>query len=86
MRIDVTSQDIALGKPGDGEICPIARAIDRATGDLAIVLNTVVHYYSVKGRRVLKLPHSARRFVSRFDNSEPVKPFSFELRKKGGAK
>jgi hypothetical protein len=65
-RIKATSDDgISLN-------CPIAQAIQEATGDDTIRVG--VWYCEGK-----PLPSNAREFITRFDSGDPVEPIEFEL-------
>lgn len=82
--IKVTESHIATGLRGRCMDCPIANAINdtgRAYGSTKVRSTHVdlIHAEGPSGSRHVKLPRSARRFIARFDNGEPVKPFNFFL-------
>ena len=78
MRIEVTQADIRRGRRFSECGCPVARATRRATkwrkpvfvgdGEIAV------------GDQAWGMPRAVSRFVSAFDEGEPVKPFTFTLR------
>ena len=79
MRVTVTADDIAQGTPGSVRSCPIALAIDRATGNNGPL-------WKVDGECAYRddepdhmLPEAAREFVRSFDVGGYVEPFEFEV-------
>lgn len=78
MIINVTHEDIARGRRVFCDRCPIALAVQRATGNFNAGAgprsiwfgNPVIHYGT---------PVSAAEWMLAFDRSEPVEPFSFAL-------
>lgn len=74
IRIDVTDEDIRLGKRFSETSCPIARAARRAGIKDPLV---VMGIYS-DGKHYC-LPLAAQDFVHDFDHGNPVDPFSFEI-------
>lgn len=84
MRIDVTQEDIANGVRLDHRCCPVARAIERATGMQASVdvdrgCNNPSAFVVIGSVAAVDLPHSVMWFVKKFDRGGQVEPFSFEL-------
>ncbi len=77
MKIYVRRRHIEGGKRLDCEMCPIALAIKEITGKYTKVLTAIAR---VSAAPPFALPHSARRFIQRFDSGEPVKPFMFVLK------
>lgn len=82
--IEVTADDIRLGKPHDACLCPIARAIARLLGadDVAVGLNDMCATF-LPGDLALTerdLPVEAARFIADFDDGRPVAPFTFTAR------
>ena len=85
MRIKVTKSDIKNGIPRDVCHCPIARAISR------ILYGTPRISQGIEGKAdpstlyvnkiliSLKLSRAARRAIRRFDKTNKMKPFTFEL-------
>ena len=79
MRIDVTRDDIRLGKRGRCNTCPVARAIRR---DLGKGIEVFVYGSQVSiGGRVFELTRGVSDFIERFDHDgrRGLKPFSFTL-------
>ena len=78
LNIHVTKTDIARGTPDDQRRCPIALAAKRATGKPCAVWGGMIE---VQGRPdPYELPGQARRFIDRFDEERPVRPFRVSLR------
>lgn len=70
--VKVTQKDIDGGVPGRAKNCPITIALRREfKGSWMVICDA----YSSKGK--IYLGRKARKFISRFDNGLPVKPFSF---------
>lgn len=80
MTIDVTAQDIDRGCKLSPYHCPLALAVSRALSGRRIAITACVRVYSGFSTSVaLALPETARNFRRRFDQGDPVEPFSFEL-------
>lgn len=79
MKINVTAEDIRLGKRGTPNSCPIARAIKRRLTNRDVWVSDSEVWVKVPFRRYVDLPKEARDFVKDFDRSRDVKPFSFNL-------
>lgn len=88
MKVKVVKQDITSGVKCDGEQCPVARAIARATahriGSVVVESESITIYDEYDGDsyykpRQVATPESVRHFVNRFDQNLRVKPFEFEL-------
>jgi len=75
--IPITARHIANGKPRDCTFCPVAVALEEATGHEWIVTSETCTY-SV-GSLVLALPAEVRQFIADFDAGKSVKPMEFEL-------
>lgn len=66
-------------------LCPIARAIreqlkaKRTQRILVTVVDIVLFNTETGERLVAKAPNSVKRFVTKFDEKKPVKPFTFRL-------
>ncbi len=74
--IEVTEQDITHGKRKQCEECPIALAMHRATDEhwsVGTKLDRCRDGFSIK------TPLSACEFITDFDSSLPVQPFTFEI-------
>ena len=92
MRIHIGRKDIAIGIQGDGKMCPLALAADRAARRLGygatVVTQTAVSFISIITRRsnnfvFRPLPMKARNFIRSYDDPEDsmdFKPFWFEVR------
>lgn len=76
MIVIVTQEDIANGKRRAATGCPLALAIERATGRHASVGPQRV---SIGWHKSLFLPPTAYNFRQDFDNGVPVQPFTFDL-------
>lgn len=83
VKIYLNEKDIEYGMPWSGGACPVARAIVRHFEEIGhqipiqiSVTNDVFINYGFS-RSLINLPRSARRFISRFDQRKPVKPFNF---------
>lgn len=85
MLIEVTAEDIRLGKRDHCYLCPIARAIAR---ELKVPLSR--QYVEVTEKNVFlttsevilkkaKLSKRAEKFVKDFDNKKTPHPFKFKL-------
>jgi hypothetical protein len=83
MLVEVTADDIAIGKRGMPWCCPIARAIKRARGASRVIIGIFkgLAYEGDTAHRVVlfDIPEVARSFISDFDSGRPVEPFSFEI-------
>jgi hypothetical protein len=80
--VDQTAID--YGAVRDCQKCPIARAVERtmpqwyglqANGVGCAVFDD---YLIIEGTPI-PLPRSAQRFIARFDQGKPVKPFAFKV-------
>ena len=78
MRIEVTFDDISSGEVCDGFRCPLALAINRATGRTAFVTHTDVAFAD-SVTRLFPLPVEASHWVREFDRLRLATPFGFEL-------
>lgn len=81
LAITVLEEDILQGKPKECSHCPIARAIERQTGQEAHVGLTNFVLGSLDRVRY-DMPREASTFIVRFDAHEPVEPFSFLARRR----
>ncbi len=81
VRIDVTPEDIKLGKRGSSKCCPIALALNRASQNLTtrpIEVNQTYAVISHPDRDLAHtLPDEALYFIKNFDANDEVRPFSF---------
>lgn len=86
-EVAVTRQDIALGIPKAGALCPLALALRRAYGTEATVTGSYAYlavrqWYAISRRPlILRLSPDAGQFAVRFDRSpysgETFEPFTF---------
>lgn len=77
VTINVTAEHIANGRRRKCGACPVALALNEATG-----LSWSVHdsYATVPSHEMLwDLPDVVCTFVLKFDERRPVEPFAFEL-------
>jgi len=78
LTIHVTQEDIDEGVQEDCERCPVARAVERATG-----ISTVVQFERIsvncQNKVVFVTPTYVRIFIKAFDETRLVTPFSFTL-------
>ncbi len=77
MKIKITRKHIKSGEPESADSCPIALALMELGFD-----QTSLHVFCSKikaNKAEIKLPISARKFISAFDDHKPVKPFSFNI-------
>ena len=85
MKIKVTQKDIDKGVRSSCYYCPIAHAFKRAVKNNndcdSYVCTSYIVYRPDDKRDRYELPKEARKFIKHFDNSRPVEPFSFELKK-----
>ena len=72
--IRVTQAHIDKGTPRSGDSCPVALAIDEATGLGIRVSGGLSDCLSKSGQR------KVRKFTFNFDRGLPVEPFGFKLR------
>lgn len=85
MLISVTQGDIERGYQGSPSSCPIARAIRRHVGreNMDIMVRpcglTGRWMAGYRLRQTVWIPEEAGDFAHRFDNGDPVQPFSFTL-------
>jgi len=76
--IKVTAEDIAMGKPKHGGLCPVALAVRRYLPAVPIVVLSKCIQYDADEIEV-ELPGRVQAFIRNFDESKPVKPFTFRL-------
>jgi len=75
--VHVTEDDIANGKPGRIDDCPIFLAM-RSAG-IPVVQVGSYRFYLESDENHHMLPANVIRFISDFDAGRPVSPFSFTL-------
>ena len=77
MKVHVTAEDIAVGKPYGANCCPVALAIARAanfSGTVSVIVNAA----SWNGK-IVDLPAAVADFIVSFDHGESVEPLEFDL-------
>lgn len=83
ITVEVTAQDIARGLRQHCQLCPIALALIRCAPNVSRVdvdwVSACLMLADSEDGLHATLPMSARRFVKRFDNAEPVAPLTFQL-------
>jgi hypothetical protein len=89
MKIEVTADDIKVGKPGMAAQCPVALAVQRAVGKCFVTVAQDVSVYTestfgVMRSRRADLPGIAKDFIRAFDRefysgAHAGMPFTFEL-------
>ena len=75
----MTAKHIAAGIPGNSCHCPVAMALSKAGLFMPAVGGMFVHWGPLKARSEALAPKSVTRFVTAFDDGEPVFPFTFDL-------
>ena len=82
MTVTVTQDHIDRGERQGGASCPIALAITRRMSQWTQVDvgETMCTFVLPSGERDASfLPEEASQFIARFDEGEPVEPFTFTL-------
>lgn len=80
ITVTVTAENIANGKPGDINSCPIALALEQTCADgNPAVRDEWGEWYVELWSQEVRLPWQAAEFASSFDSGEKVEPFTFEL-------
>ncbi len=77
MKIEVKQVHIEQGREGNAFSCPIALALNDATGFKWIVGCHDCNRLEI--REDIGLPKEAIKFIENFDSNLPVSPFEFEL-------
>lgn len=83
-KITVNKTNIKKGKPCSAGGCPIALAVGREfPGKVVSVSDDVIEVFEPFKYGATAVfyhtPRSAQRFIKRFDNGQPVEPFTFAL-------
>lgn len=89
MKVEVTAEDIAIGKPHDPYLCPVGRALARALG---IPLQPFIEAddwrgiaFAVYGQRMRvgshywTGPQKVGQFITAWEGKQDVEPFSFKV-------
>ncbi len=81
MTIHVTQAHIDAGKRGYCTRCPIALALQAATGVIwrVTICRIIGPNTNLLRREIIETPESVAAFISRFDVEWTVQPFSFEV-------
>jgi hypothetical protein len=75
MRVEVTLEDIAQGKPHDPECCPVALALKRALPHRHVLVQD--GSLKIEGE-VYYMPTAVKAFVGLYDNGLDVAPIEFD--------
>ncbi len=80
MLIKVTQDDINTGIKNSYHCCPVSRAVKRQTNS-QLVFTTYRKIILSKDckKLVFSASRSVQRFIKKFDDGKPVKPFNFKL-------
>lgn len=78
MRIDVTQEDIRRGRPRESDFCPVALALNRATGEYADV-SWCRPYLGLEHTPLAPFSKEVSDAIYLFDRGYPIDPFSFEI-------
>ena len=81
LTIEVTAEDIALGKSGSTTECPVALAARSGVVSPFVDDEDVSTLEEYDVRLVARGTKKMRDFISRFDDGLSVKPTTFRLRK-----
>lgn len=81
MKIVVTEEDITNGKRHAPYSCPIALAIQRATGYsiLAVYPKSGGRGAVRIGYKIIPIPMAVNQAIMKFDSENKMEPFEFEL-------
>lgn len=77
LTVRVTQVDIDKGKPHNACRCPVALAIKRL-GYGSSVGRKEIYIHNVMV--LISTPIKAAKFITAFDNGQPVKPFQFTIK------
>jgi hypothetical protein len=78
MLIQVTADDLARGQRRNHARCPVALALNRATGKEWVVSTAFAYRLGVQAPSVF-FPFEASLRITMFDAGRPVEPFAFEF-------
>ena len=76
--VNVTQEDIDLGKPLDSDLCPIANALSRKINK-PFGIGTCEIFVDSDKLSQLPLPINAINFIDKFDTGLKPEPFTFTL-------
>lgn len=81
VKIFVTQEDIDNGIPEDESLCAISLSLLRAVPESIYLRSTpsrlIVSPYGFRVEAIAT--HEVVTFINRFDNKQPVHPFTFEV-------
>jgi hypothetical protein len=82
LTVEVTAEDIRLGKPSSNCKCAVALALNRIPGvsSAHVEFGGATVTYTLAGVTydlAFNLPEQASDFITAFDQEEPVEPFTF---------
>lgn len=81
VKVEVRREHLDSGMRCRSECCPVALAVQEATGLESAYVNYVAAVVTYpEGTAVYGLPKVARAAIRDFDNRLKVEPFSFDLR------
>lgn len=84
MLIQVTEEHIKNGEKGSCSACPIALAIQEATGlDCTVGGPSLTLYFPLGMYKQIALPDECTLFIINYDSGIAEEPFSFELNYEG---
>jgi len=72
MIIEITKEDIRLGRRSSINACPVARALRRRLGTEAVV--SAYYYRQTAGSPVILISEKLAEFIHDFDHGLKVKP------------
>ena len=84
MKINITQEDLDLGKRYHCKMCPVALALQRAGIEVSSVGKYVFSYYVTNTAESIRLktvglPPTVTSFIAKFDKGERTEPFEFEI-------
>ena len=79
VTVEVTQEDIDKGKAYDCLKCPIALALQRATGGLSVWVNPGTWRIRDYSMRWCKFSSEEAAFIEDFDEGRLVEPFHFTV-------
>lgn len=79
MRIEVTKKHIRIGYRGSPSLCPVARALQDATGESWMVNGCAFRRDAAGERHEVPLSYGVLRTIDRYDGTGKMDPFEFEF-------
>jgi hypothetical protein len=77
VAVEVTAEDIRIGRRYSATRCPVRRAMRRAGIQVEAVFAT--GWMPTEHSRERPMPRVAGRWIARYDSGSAVEPFSFEV-------